>query len=535
MSDEEANETSDSAWLLQAAKAPTVAADPAVAGSRAGLPRVGDTIAGKYRVIRKLGQGGMGAVYEVEHELVGKRVALKWLNPALAASPEARERFMREARASAGIQHPNVVDVHDVGSDRGSLFMVMDLLRGQPLDDVLRDGELPIPTLIGYVVQAMRGVAAAHAQGIVHRDIKPENIFVAEGPEEERVVKVLDFGISKLLDDQGRRTGITQSGVTMGTPSYMPLEQIEGAKDVDARADVYAFGVLLYQALTGRLPFDGETFGAIAIQVANTTPEPPKSLRLDLPSSLNDEVLRAMARRRDDRHPDVRTLLEALQRLSTPDGYLRQMSNPSTLPPLLTPPSPSLHAPPAHGSTPRGTLAGASPKPMVRAGAAAALLLVAGLLVYAAGSWTSKPASDDIATTESPVPVTGRAPGTGSSGMKQPAVPPPPIPIPPLAKAPDAGAGAPAMPEAVKAAVQPRGKRPGRLKRERTNPLRQPHKPAANPEPPAPVGLVAPAARPAEHSEVEAVAAPEEEEHSKQRPRHRSGTINVNDFRLNKR
>src|SRR5688572_14355038 len=279
----------------------------------------------------------MSAVFRAHHELMDKPVALKWLRPELAVRPEAKDRFMREARASARIKHPNVVDVHDVGVHEGALFLVMELMEGESFADLIAHGNISIPHAIRLLLGAMEGVAMAHEHGIVHRDIKPENIFVVRNRVyPDGIAKILDFGISKLTDEGGAR-GLTKTGHTVGTPEYMSMEQMTGDPDVDGRADVYSFGVLLYRALTGTSPFTGETFAAIAVNVATSTPRPPRELRPDLPPALEQVVMKAMARNREHRYPSIRALIDALTFLGSTQGFLSQMPHPAGGPPLLTP------------------------------------------------------------------------------------------------------------------------------------------------------------------------------------------------------
>jgi serine/threonine-protein kinase len=296
-------------------------------------------LADKYRIEALIGRGGMGAVYRATHVVMDKPVAVKWLFPDFNAASDARQRFIHEARAAARIRHPNVVDVYDVGEEQGALYMVMELLEGESFEVLIQRGQIAIPDMLQLLTQAMRGVAAAHAKGIVHRDIKPENIFVVGDPSQPsgHSAKVLDFGVSKLGDEARRNPGLTKTGMVMGTPLYMSLEQMNGARDVDGRTDIYAFGVLLYRALTGHLPFHGDTFAALAVAVATHTPTAPRALRPDLPKALSELVVKAMARKRDDRYPTLEAMLQDLSSLSTSAGYLGQMTQPSTLPPSLTP------------------------------------------------------------------------------------------------------------------------------------------------------------------------------------------------------
>jgi serine/threonine-protein kinase len=303
-----------------------------------GLPAHGTIVAGKYRVESLLGEGGMSSVFRAHHELMDKPVALKWLRPELSQRPEAKDRFLREARASARIKHPNVVDVHDVGTHDGALYLVMELLEGESFAQLIQRGNISIPNALRLLLGAMEGVSFAHDNGIVHRDIKPENIFVVKNRVyPEGIAKILDFGISKLTDEGPGRQSLTKTGHTVGTPEYMSMEQMTGEADVDGRADVYSFGVLLYRALTGITPFSGETFAAIAVKVATSSPIPPRQLRPELPAALEQVVMRAMARQRDQRYPSMRALIEALSFLGSTQGFLSQMQNPGAGAPLLTP------------------------------------------------------------------------------------------------------------------------------------------------------------------------------------------------------
>ena len=311
------------------------------------LPPIGSLVADKYRIEGLLGEGGMGAVFAARHELMDKPVALKWLKPQLAENAEARDRFLREAKAAARISHPNVVEVYDVGVHQGALFMVMERLEGQSFEDLLeQDNGLSIPQALQLLIGAMQGVQAAHDKGIIHRDIKPDNIFITHDPHRGvDIAKVLDFGISKLNEDAQGVGNFTRTGSVMGTPLYMSLEQINGSRDVDVRTDVYSFGVLLYRALTGHLPFYGDTLGMLAIKVATEDPRRAKELRSDLPTALDNIVMRAIARERDDRYSTMHELIDALSTLGSTEGFLGQMTHRAITPPQLTPktPMPAAH------------------------------------------------------------------------------------------------------------------------------------------------------------------------------------------------
>jgi eukaryotic-like serine/threonine-protein kinase len=305
------------------------------------LPAPGTLIAGKYRLERLLGEGGMGAVYAARHEVMQKPVALKWLKPQHGDERHARQRFLREARAAARIRHPNVVDVYDLGEDGAAMYMVMELLEGESLAAHLERTDVPLADTMRHILGAMRGVAAAHAVHITHRDIKPENVFIAHDPVQiEGVAKVLDFGIAKLHGDT--LVGLSQAGVAIGTPHYMSLEQLTGAA-VDQRADVYAFGVLLYRVITGVMPYDGESVSQIVGRAISGIIARPIDRVPDLPRALDRIVMRALARLRDDRFATLTELIVALEQVKLPS--VREATAP-----LLTPPTThkrrALHADP---------------------------------------------------------------------------------------------------------------------------------------------------------------------------------------------
>jgi serine/threonine-protein kinase len=272
-------------------------------------------IAGKYRIERMIAEGGMGRVYAATHAETHKRVAVKVLRDA-DQTAGGRARLLREAQAVGRINHPNIVDVYDVGEHDGCAFLVMELLEGHPMSALTANGPMEITTALGLVLQAMRGVAAAHEVGVVHRDIKPENIFVCatRGGSLGRV-KVLDFGISKIRRDAMRLDkNLTVSGTVVGTPRYMAPEQLTGSP-VDARTDVYAFGVLLYEALAGKTPFDGDTFALVAAQKLN---RPPRALHrvVNVDRGLSRIVMRALAIDPDKRFKSLEAFATALEAYS---------------------------------------------------------------------------------------------------------------------------------------------------------------------------------------------------------------------------
>ncbi len=277
------------------------------------LPAIGEEIAGKYRVESVLGQGGMGAVFSARNTLTGKRVAIKWLLPE-QSTDTSRERLLREARIAASIEHPNVVDIYDVGEHQGGLFLVMEYLRGQTLADLLAQrGRFDPEELITVLVPAMRGVHSAHQAGVVHRDLKPENIILSE-IDGHIVPKVVDFGVSKATGPSSvPHSTLTRTGALVGTPHYMALEQVDGSGAIDARTDIYAFGVILYRSLTGHYPFDGSSLGEVILKIGTKDAQPMRLLRTDLPPDLDDVVARALSRNRDARFRDIEQMARALE------------------------------------------------------------------------------------------------------------------------------------------------------------------------------------------------------------------------------
>lgn len=233
---------------------------------------VGQVIGGRYRLVKKLGEGGMGEVYAGEHVHIEKRVAIKLLRPEIVSNKEAVKRFYQEAASSSSIKHRNIIAIEDFGElPDGRIFMFMELLDGAALNDLILQPQT-VERLLNILIQTGHGLAAAHAKNIVHRDMKPENIYVTVGPNREDVPKILDFGIAKVSGNDGQNN-LTRTGTIFGTPFYMAPEQALG-NPVDARTDVYAMGVIMYEVFSGSLPFQGESFMGILTQHITTEPEP---------------------------------------------------------------------------------------------------------------------------------------------------------------------------------------------------------------------------------------------------------------------
>jgi hypothetical protein len=282
------------------------------------LPAIGDVIAGKYRVESIVGEGGMGIVFAAHHLMLDQRVAVKVLLVDIANGEEIVERFVREAQAAARVRSDHVVRVMDAGSlESGLPFLVMEYLEGCDLDEVLaKEGPLEPKQLCDYMVQVLAALGQAHAAGIVHRDLKPANIFRRTPDDGPDLVKILDFGISK---QESNRAGWKQlTGQTcLGTPAYMSPEQLRSSKNVDARADLWSLGVMMYELLTKTLPFDGESPSEIFAAVLEKTPTPIASLRRDVPEALIKIIDRALQKNPDDRFEDAGELALALAPLGS--------------------------------------------------------------------------------------------------------------------------------------------------------------------------------------------------------------------------
>ena len=396
-----------------------------------GLPPVGSMLDGRLRLDAVLGAGGMAVVYAATQVLAQREVAVKMLFPLVARSDEVVERFLREARAAARIDHRGVVMVHDVGQYERSFYLVMERLSGESLRDRLARGPLPLHDAIDVFLGVAGAVHAAHARGVVHRDLKPENVFLVGG--EPTRPKVLDFGISKLSETES----LTLTGAIVGTPYYLAPEQAEGAPDVGPQVDVWQLGVLLYEMLSGRTPYEGDTCAALLIAILSS---PPRSLRTELahlPEPVHRTLDRALARDRAHRARSVVQLVAELGPLlasHTLDEALRaQLAAPRTrmqtahdepLPPPLpsVPPSPLTATEPI---PPRPLVATTLPIGSSRTRRAIALAvglsclasaMVAALTVGAVLTWSRASSASPVVAAPPPVA--------------------PPVPVPPTPTAP---------------------------------------------------------------------------------------------------
>jgi serine/threonine protein kinase len=280
------------------------------------LPRPGDLLAGKYRIDRAVASGGMAAIFAAEHVVLGQRVAVKVLFAESARNPETVERLLREARASARLQTAHVARVLDAGVlDNTAPFLVMEYLDGRDLGAVAAQrGPMPPEEVADFVLQALEGLAHAHAAGIIHRDLKPSNLFLTEMPDGSQILKVLDFGVSKSLtpDPGGSMAKALTGSQVIGSPMYMSPEQVRNARGVDARSDIFSLGITMYELLTGVMPFEGDGVGETLAAILDAAPVAPRTHAPSLPKSLEKVVLRCLKKAREDRYSTVAELARAL-------------------------------------------------------------------------------------------------------------------------------------------------------------------------------------------------------------------------------
>ena len=277
---------------------------------------------GKYKVLRQLGAGGMGVVYVGEHERLGKSVAIKVITPQLSLDRQIIQRFFNEATAATRIHHPGIIEIFDYGEDEqtGSAYFVMELLAGEPLSArIAREGQMQPESIAQLGAQMADTLAAAHQAGIVHRDLKPDNIFlvpdraVAGGVR----VKILDFGIAKLISNQLEASSMTGTGAVMGTPSYMSPEQARGSSDsVDHRSDIYSLGCVLYHMASGRVPFSGQGLGEVLGAHLHVAPEPPRALAPQLPPQLDALILACLSKAPEERPESMHALCGVLEAMA---------------------------------------------------------------------------------------------------------------------------------------------------------------------------------------------------------------------------
>jgi eukaryotic-like serine/threonine-protein kinase len=332
----------------------------------------GQILLQKYRVEELLGRGGMGIVFAARHLALDERVAIKLLAPAAADNQDALARLQREARILARVRNEHVVRVIDLGQlDDGSPFMVMEHLIGRDLAGLLEEqGRLAVQPAVHHVLQALVALAAAHANGVVHRDLKPENLFCTRGHDGAWLIKVLDFGISR-LERLSPSTSMTGPSAVMGTPLYMSPEQLRDASAVDARSDIWSIGVVLYELVAGRTPFSGASLGDLAIKIA-TEPSPPLALVDPSLAGLDSVLSRCLHKEREQRFANVAELARALQPFG-PAGCERLVERVERL----------IADPSLEGATPPPALPAARPRQPSRV----VLLLAPALLLALGGAW----------------------------------------------------------------------------------------------------------------------------------------------------
>jgi len=398
--------------------------------------RKGSILGGVYRVQRRLGQGGMGTVYVVEHTELGRRFAAKVVSKKL--HEKAIARLLNEARVTSAIDHENIVDVVNLGrEDDGSVFVIMELLRGEDLgnrlarriDSHAAEPWLPPEELESYVPQILDGLAAAHEAGIIHRDLKPENVFLARRDDDKIVVKLLDFGIAKNIEPENDHR-LTRTGQIIGTPLYMAPEQARNMSDADHRADIYSVGVILYEMVTGAPPFESDTLFDLILQHATEAPVSPTSRRPDLPEAVESVILRCLEKDRNDRFESVGALRAAWDDAwngIAPEALVRA-ADVETAPRETGPPLPPTRE---AAATPAPVVVEAPAEEPVEAPSPSRLALAAGggfllvaLLVGGGVAWLSvdsapdpDPVAVDEPPAEPPAPVEVDDPATGAEAQ----------------------------------------------------------------------------------------------------------------------
>jgi serine/threonine-protein kinase len=477
-------------------------------------PLISQLVADRYRVIRRLGEGGMGAVYLAEHVVIEKKIALKVLALELARRQDLVARFLQEARSASRIGHENVIDISDFGqSAEGYVYIAMEYLEGQDLGQVVRaEGALAWSRVRDILVQICRALRAAHDKGIVHRDMKPENIFLIHREGRPEFVKILDFGIAKIMGVDANGPRLTRTGMIFGTPEYMAPEQAEG-KEADHRVDIYAVGCIAYHLMTGQTPFVAENFMAMLTKHLMEDPVPPSVRRPDLAITpeMDALALKALEKDRDRRYQNMAEFLQAVSTCPGPDtasgelaaaNYTREMGGAHAKAAIK---AAIKDAKPAERASdtelvPRDWEGSADSEFRYRPARSkpnqTLILAVVGVILGAAGGvWLALHLRSAPAPTQVPAPVTAPAPTPVAAPAPAPTAV---VPAPPVAPAPTATV-APELSKAGHASVAHKPKpghahpptaaaKPGAASitpPAATPPAPAPSKPAA-PRPPAP-------------------------------------------------
>jgi eukaryotic-like serine/threonine-protein kinase len=451
----------------------------------------GSVFDGKFKIERELGHGGMGFVLAAMHLGLDERVALKLLLPELADDETTVMRFMREAKAASKIRGEHVGRVFDVGRDPDGIpYLVLEYLDGEDLGRTSKTiGRMPVTTAVDYVLQACQAIAQAHALGIVHRDIKPSNLFLTKRIDGSACVKVLDFGISKQLEPGPEEAVMTQTKEVFGSPMYMSPEQLRASREVDARADIWAIGVVLYELLAGATPFDGESVMAIGGAILHGAPASLKAKRPDVPARLEATILRCLQKKPDDRFQTIADLASALRPFASPSAQAiadamkhippprsSRPSFPDSIPPDDPSSDPTLYV--AGGDE---TLGSWSSKTSGSGRFAGYILPVLAALVVATiiagGAVVVRMRKPIETTTAAPPPVL-----TTTEASPAPAAPPPPAP--PKTSEPALSAAAEvSSPRAAVAAAKPRPSAPPRASATTTTVTSAPPPPASSARP----------------------------------------------------